>query len=188
MSIKAAGTHAGTRSHLDTREDGGETLGRGALRRRAVGNPAAGGELTPPWICRRQDWVETGYAPRTHRPVARAHSGLQCRLRSGRQARRPSGNRTTRVDLRGECVDGGRPSARRTKTTFVRVHGAELSAQALHEAEKLNDDPVARGLKAPIETAIKLSSDIGSAIDDMRVSPQDRQRAREDQAKLHHWR
>jgi hypothetical protein len=75
----------------------------------------------------------------------------------------------------------------RTKTTFVRVHGAELSAQALHEAEKLNDGPVASGLKAPIETAIKLSSDIGSAIDDMRVSPQDRQQAREDQAKLHHW-
>ncbi|MEA2637380.1 MAG: hypothetical protein QOE18_437 [Chloroflexota bacterium] len=75
----------------------------------------------------------------------------------------------------------------RTKTTFVRVHGAELSAQALHEAEKLNDDPVAPSLKAPIETAITLSSEIGGAIDDMRVSPQDRQQAREDQAKLHNW-
>jgi hypothetical protein len=75
----------------------------------------------------------------------------------------------------------------RTKTTFVRVHGAELSAQALHEAEKLNDDPVQPGLKAPIETAITLASDIGGAIDDMRVSPQDRQKAREDQAKLQHW-
>ena len=31
----------------------------------------------------------------------------------------------------------------RTKTTFIRVHGGELSAQAQHEAEKLNDDPVA---------------------------------------------
>ena len=75
----------------------------------------------------------------------------------------------------------------RTKTTFVRVHGAELSAQALHEAEKLNDDPVAPSLKGAIESAIKLSSDIGGAIDDMRVSPQDRQQAREDQAKLHCW-
>jgi hypothetical protein len=75
----------------------------------------------------------------------------------------------------------------RTKTTFVRVHGAELSAQAQHEAEKLNDDPVAPSLKGPIETAITLASDIGGAIDEMRVSPQDRQQAREDQAKLHRW-
>jgi hypothetical protein len=75
----------------------------------------------------------------------------------------------------------------RTKTTFVRVHGAELSAQAQHEAEKLNDDPVAPSLNSPIETAITLASDIGGAIDDMRVSPQDRQQAREDQAKLHLW-
>jgi hypothetical protein len=75
----------------------------------------------------------------------------------------------------------------RTKTTFIRVHGAELSAQAEHEAEKLNDDPVARSLKAPIETAITLASDIGGAIDEMRVSPQDRQQAREDRAKLHRW-
>jgi hypothetical protein len=75
----------------------------------------------------------------------------------------------------------------RAKITFVRVHGAELSAQAQHEAEKLNDDPVAASLKGPIETAITLASDIGGAIDEMRVSPQDRQQAREDQAKLHHW-
>lgn len=31
----------------------------------------------------------------------------------------------------------------RSKVTFVRVHGAELSAQAEHEAEKLKDDPAA---------------------------------------------
>jgi hypothetical protein len=66
----------------------------------------------------------------------------------------------------------------RTKTTFVRVHGEELSAQAEHEAEKLNDDPVSPDLHAPIQKAIKLSSDIGGAIDDMRVSPQDRGQAR----------
>jgi hypothetical protein len=66
----------------------------------------------------------------------------------------------------------------RTKITFVRVHGEELSAQAEHEAEKLNDAPVAPDLHDPIQKAIKLSSDIGGAIDDMRVSPQDRQQAR----------
>ena len=75
----------------------------------------------------------------------------------------------------------------RTKTTFVRVHGAELSAQAQHEAEKLNDDPVAVGLRSPVETAITLASDIGGAIDDMRVSPQDRRQAREGQARLQRW-
>jgi hypothetical protein len=75
----------------------------------------------------------------------------------------------------------------RTKTTFVRVHGAELSAQAEHEAEKLNDDPVAAKLKQPIHTAIELSADISGAIDDLRVSPQDREQARESKRKLRHW-
>jgi len=75
----------------------------------------------------------------------------------------------------------------RTKTTFVRVHGAELSAQAEHEAEKLNDDPVSPELRGPIKAAVKLASDIGGAIDDLRVSPQDREQARQDEAKLHHW-
>jgi hypothetical protein len=75
----------------------------------------------------------------------------------------------------------------RTKTTFVRVHGAELSAQAEHEAEKLNDDPVAPKLVQPIRTAIELSADISGAIDDLRVSPQDREQARESEQKLDHW-
>jgi hypothetical protein len=75
----------------------------------------------------------------------------------------------------------------RTKTTFVRVHGAELSAQAEHEAEKLNDDPVAPKLERPIHTAIELSADISGAIDDLRVSPQDRQQALESERKLRRW-
>ncbi len=75
----------------------------------------------------------------------------------------------------------------RTKTTFVRVHGEELSAQAEHEAEKLSDDPISPSLQGSVKAAIKLSSDIGGAIDDMRVSPQDRGQARQDQAKLRRW-
>lgn len=75
----------------------------------------------------------------------------------------------------------------RTKTSFVRVHGAELSAQAEHEAEKLSDDPVTSSLKPRIERAIKLAADIGGAIDDLRVSPHDRAQAREDEAKLRVW-
>jgi hypothetical protein len=75
----------------------------------------------------------------------------------------------------------------RTKTTFVRVHGGELSAQAEHEAEKLGDDPVAPKLEQPIHMAIELSADISGAIDDLRVSPQDREQARESEHKLLHW-
>lgn len=75
----------------------------------------------------------------------------------------------------------------RTTTTFVRVHGDELSAQALHEAEKLNDDSIPRDLKMRAQAAIKLASEIGGAIDDLRVSPQDRGRDREDRANLRRW-
>jgi queuine/archaeosine tRNA-ribosyltransferase len=75
----------------------------------------------------------------------------------------------------------------RTKTTFVRVHGSELSAQAEHEAEKLNDDPVAPNLHGRIQAAIKLASDIGGAIDHLRTSPQDQMQARVAQRKRHRW-
>jgi hypothetical protein len=75
----------------------------------------------------------------------------------------------------------------RTKTTFIRVHGEELSAQAQHEAEKLNDDPVEPRLHKPIQTAIQLASSIGGAIDDLRTSPQDRVQARADMQKLEQW-
>jgi hypothetical protein len=74
----------------------------------------------------------------------------------------------------------------RTKTTFVRVHGEELSSQAQHEAEKLNDDPVDPDLHGRVKRAIKLASDIGSAIDELRTSPQDRSRAGQDAIKLRH--
>jgi hypothetical protein len=72
----------------------------------------------------------------------------------------------------------------RTKVTYVRVHGEELSAQAQHEAEKLRDDPVADELKGRAQDAIALASDIGSAIDDVRTEPQDREQARAAERKL----
>jgi hypothetical protein len=75
----------------------------------------------------------------------------------------------------------------RTKTTFVRVHGGELSAQAEHESEKLNDAPVADDLEGRVQAAIMLASKIGGAIDDLRTSPQDRQQARQDREKLSRW-
>jgi hypothetical protein len=75
----------------------------------------------------------------------------------------------------------------RTKTTYVRVHGEELSSQAEHEAEKLNDAPVDPALHARIDKAIGLSSEISGAIDDMRVAPQDRQVARQAQQNLKKW-
>jgi hypothetical protein len=75
----------------------------------------------------------------------------------------------------------------RTKTSFVRVHGEELSAQAQHEAEKLSDDPIPRDLKARAQAAIKLASEIGGAIDDLRTSPHDLRQVRQDRAKLLRW-
>jgi hypothetical protein len=75
----------------------------------------------------------------------------------------------------------------RTKTTFVRVHGEELSAQAQHEAEKLSDDSIPSDLKTRTQAAIKLASEIGGAIDDLRTSPNDRQQARVERAKLRRW-
>jgi hypothetical protein len=75
----------------------------------------------------------------------------------------------------------------RTKITFVRVHGEELSAQAEHESEKLNDAPIDPDLDARRRRAIELAGDIGGAIDDMRVSPQDRTQARETELELQRW-
>jgi hypothetical protein len=75
----------------------------------------------------------------------------------------------------------------RTKTTFVRVHGEDLSSQAEHESEKLNDAPIDPDLDARRQRAIQLASDIGGAIDNMRVSPQDRTQARENELKLQRW-
>jgi 4-hydroxy-3-methylbut-2-en-1-yl diphosphate synthase IspG/GcpE len=75
----------------------------------------------------------------------------------------------------------------RTKTTFVRVHGDDLSMQAEHEAEKLNDDPVDPDLKDRIPKALKLAADIGGAIDDLRVSPGDRGQARQAEQNLRRW-
>jgi hypothetical protein len=75
----------------------------------------------------------------------------------------------------------------RTTTTFLRVHGNELSAQAQHEAEKLNDDFIPRGLEARAKVAIRLASEVGGAIDDLRTSPQDVDQARQDRAELRRW-
>jgi hypothetical protein len=75
----------------------------------------------------------------------------------------------------------------RTTTTFVRVHGDELSAQALHEAEKLNDDSIPKDLKVRAQAAINLASNIGGAIDELRTAPQDRGQDRRDGAKLRRW-
>ena len=75
----------------------------------------------------------------------------------------------------------------RSKATFVRTHGSELSAQALHEAEKLNDEQVQHRFMAPVKEAVKLAQDIGGAIEELRVAPMNRQQAREYQAKLEEW-
>jgi hypothetical protein len=75
----------------------------------------------------------------------------------------------------------------RTKITYVRVHGEELSSQAEHEAEKLNDAPIDPALRDRVEKAIGLAGEIGGGIDDLRVSPQDRQKAAQTMSDLRKW-
>jgi hypothetical protein len=75
----------------------------------------------------------------------------------------------------------------RTKDTFVRVHGDELSAQAEHEAEKLNDDPIPQDLRSRARAAITLAGEIGSAIDELRVSPHDFNQDRREAEELRRW-
>jgi hypothetical protein len=75
----------------------------------------------------------------------------------------------------------------RTKTTYVRVHGDELSSQAEHEAEKLSDGPTDPAVHDRVDKAIALSSQIGGAIDDLRVSPNDHKSARQAQQDLKKW-
>jgi hypothetical protein len=75
----------------------------------------------------------------------------------------------------------------RTKTTYFRVHGEELSAQAEHEAEKLSDAPIDPALHDRVEKAIGLSAEISGAIDDLRVSPNDATRARQAEQDLNKW-
>ncbi|MEA2411701.1 MAG: hypothetical protein QOC77_2262 [Thermoleophilaceae bacterium] len=75
----------------------------------------------------------------------------------------------------------------RTKITYVRMHGEELSSQAEHEAEKLNDAPVAPELHARVQKAVGLAGQIGGGIDDLRVSPQDHRKAAETMHNLQQW-
>jgi hypothetical protein len=75
----------------------------------------------------------------------------------------------------------------RTKITFVRVHGEELSSQAEHEAEKLNDAPVAPELHDRVKRAVALAGQIGGGIDNLRTSPQDRHQASDTVHQLLHW-
>ena len=75
----------------------------------------------------------------------------------------------------------------RTKTTYFRVHGEELSAQLEHEAEKLSDAPIDPALHDRVEKAIGLSAEISGAIDDLRVSPNDAQQARQAEQDLNKW-
>jgi hypothetical protein len=75
----------------------------------------------------------------------------------------------------------------RTKNTYVRVHGEELSSQAEHEAEKLNDAPIDPALRSRVEKAIGLAGEVGGGIDDLRVAPQDRQKAAQTMQDLKKW-
>ena len=72
----------------------------------------------------------------------------------------------------------------RTKITFVRVHGAELSDDVEHEQEKMADATPAPGEGARLERASAIGDDIATAIDGLRTAPRDREQARSAAATL----
>src|SRR3954447_22774743 len=65
----------------------------------------------------------------------------------------------------------------RTKATFVRVHGAELSDAAGNEAEKLNDAQRPPDLDHAVREAIQIAQAESDAIDQLRVAPGNRTQA-----------
>jgi hypothetical protein len=71
----------------------------------------------------------------------------------------------------------------RTKVTFERVELRDLSDDAEHEAEKLNDaqPQSANAVKA---RAVKLAQDISAALGDLQVAPADHEVARRVQLRL----
>lgn len=73
---------------------------------------------------------------------------------------------------------------RRTKTTFVRVHGAELSEAAEHEAEKLNDSQRPASLDGYVRRAIEIAQAESDAIDSLRIAPKDTAEAEQQAAVL----
>jgi 4-hydroxy-3-methylbut-2-en-1-yl diphosphate synthase IspG/GcpE len=73
-----------------------------------------------------------------------------------------------------------------TKATFVRVHGAEISEAADHEAEKLNDAHVEAQLAEARNQTIELAVQVADAVDTLRISPgsvRQAERAREELSK-----
>jgi hypothetical protein len=74
----------------------------------------------------------------------------------------------------------------RTKATFVRVHGAELSDAAGHEAEKLNDAKRSPDLDHAVREAIQIAQAESDAIDQLRVAPGNRTQAEGARAELRH--
>ncbi|MCW2991584.1 MAG: hypothetical protein JWM73_2178 [Solirubrobacterales bacterium] len=62
----------------------------------------------------------------------------------------------------------------RTKTTFVRVELRDLADDAEHEAEKLQDAQAQPGNATVKAKAVKLASDIGTALGALQVDPRNR--------------
>jgi hypothetical protein len=65
----------------------------------------------------------------------------------------------------------------RTKVTFVRVHGGELSQDVGHEQEKVNDAELAPAVQKYEDRFQTLADRIGRTIEDLRTAPQDRRSA-----------
>jgi fructosamine-3-kinase len=67
----------------------------------------------------------------------------------------------------------------RTKTTFVRVNARDLSDEATHEAEKLQDAESNPDLTGAKRQAVVIAQQIAGALSDLQVSPKDPNVARD---------
>ena len=85
----------------------------------------------------------------------------------------------------GELIADG--AARdRTKTTFTRVHARTLGDEADHEAEKLADASAPPELAGAKRDAVRLAQDVGAALGDLQVMPDDVAAARAARSRLRH--
>jgi len=66
----------------------------------------------------------------------------------------------------------------RTRSTFVRAHGRELSDDVDHQAEELHDPHADPPRAAKKQQAVAIAESISSALGQLHVAPGDRQPAR----------
>jgi ubiquinone biosynthesis protein UbiJ len=76
----------------------------------------------------------------------------------------------TAIAVEGRLVADGVASDR-SRSTYSRVHARALGEDTVHEAEKLADAQVARGIEQQREQAVELAQRLGDALEEIQVHP-----------------